>query len=76
MPSFCLFFFFKGRFHLAKTKLHRLGPSVRCGNDSMTLHIPGAIRTPHFLVDRGKLFWGCAWVEGVPLFFFFFKFIY
>ncbi|XP_051769229.1 uncharacterized protein LOC127522908 isoform X10 [Ctenopharyngodon idella] len=43
----------EGRFHLAKTKLHRLGPSVRCGNDSMTLHIPGAIRTPHFLVDRG-----------------------
>ncbi|XP_048033866.1 uncharacterized protein LOC125259910 [Megalobrama amblycephala] len=41
------------RFHLADAKLHRLGPSVRCGNDSMTLHIPGAIRTPHFLVDRG-----------------------
>ncbi|KAK9966465.1 hypothetical protein ABG768_003573 [Culter alburnus] len=43
----------KKRFHLAEAKLHRLGPSVHCGNDSMTLHIPGAIRTPHFLVDRG-----------------------
>ncbi|ROL46116.1 hypothetical protein DPX16_18511 [Anabarilius grahami] len=41
------------RFHLAEAKLHRLGPSVHCGNDSMTLRIPGAIRTPHFLVDRG-----------------------
>ncbi|XP_048029524.1 uncharacterized protein LOC125257111 isoform X1 [Megalobrama amblycephala] len=41
------------RFHLAEAKLHRLGPSVQCGNDSMTLRIPGAIRTPHFLVDRG-----------------------
>ncbi|ROL28112.1 hypothetical protein DPX16_11242 [Anabarilius grahami] len=41
------------RFHLAEAKLHRLGPSVHCGSDSMTLRIPGAIRTPHFLVDRG-----------------------
>ncbi|XP_048029530.1 uncharacterized protein LOC125257116 [Megalobrama amblycephala] len=41
------------RFHLAEAKLHRLGPSVQCGSDSMTLRIPGAIRTPHFLVDRG-----------------------
>ncbi|KAK7153456.1 hypothetical protein R3I93_011388 [Phoxinus phoxinus] len=40
------------RFRLAKAKLRRLGPSVRCGNHSMTLHIPGS-RTPHFLVDRG-----------------------
>ncbi|ROL28111.1 hypothetical protein DPX16_11241 [Anabarilius grahami] len=41
------------RFHLAEAKLHHLGPSVHCGSDSMTLRIPGAIRTPHFLVDRG-----------------------
>ncbi|ROL46118.1 hypothetical protein DPX16_18513 [Anabarilius grahami] len=41
------------RFHLAEAKLHRLGPSVHCGNDSMTLRIPGAIRTPHFLIDGG-----------------------
>ncbi|TRY99232.1 hypothetical protein DNTS_031408 [Danionella cerebrum] len=41
------------RFQLAKSKLHRLGPSVRCGNDSMTLQIPGS-RTPHLLVDRGE----------------------
>ncbi|XP_056107589.1 uncharacterized protein LOC130085701 [Rhinichthys klamathensis goyatoka] len=40
------------RFRLAKAKLRRLGPSVHCGNDSMTLRIPGS-RTPHFLVDRG-----------------------
>ncbi|KAK9966468.1 hypothetical protein ABG768_003576 [Culter alburnus] len=43
----------KSRFHLAEAKLHRLGPSVHCGSDSMTLRIPGATRTPHFLVDRG-----------------------
>ncbi|XP_067243444.1 uncharacterized protein [Chanodichthys erythropterus] len=43
----------KERFHLAEAKLHRLGPSVHCGSDSMTLRIPGAIRTPHFLVDQG-----------------------
>ncbi|CAM4732368.1 unnamed protein product [Leuciscus chuanchicus] len=41
------------RFQLAKAKLRRLGPFVHCGNDSMTLHIPGQIRMPHFLVDRG-----------------------
>ncbi|XP_077059301.1 uncharacterized protein LOC143711555 [Siphateles boraxobius] len=41
------------RFHLAKAKLRRLGPYVHCGNDSMTLRIPGQIRMPHFLVDRG-----------------------
>ncbi|XP_056108604.1 uncharacterized protein LOC130086567 [Rhinichthys klamathensis goyatoka] len=41
------------RFHLAKAKLRRLGPFVHCGNDSMTLRIPGQIRMPHFLVDRG-----------------------
>ncbi|CAM4642344.1 unnamed protein product [Leuciscus chuanchicus] len=40
------------RFRLAKAKLQRLGPSVYCGNDSMTLRIPGS-RTPHFLIDRG-----------------------
>ncbi|XP_077094323.1 uncharacterized protein LOC143746398, partial [Siphateles boraxobius] len=40
------------RFHLAKAKLRRLGASVHCGNDSMTLCIPG-LRTLHFLVDRG-----------------------
>ncbi|XP_067243446.1 uncharacterized protein [Chanodichthys erythropterus] len=41
------------RFHLAEAKLHRLGPSVHCGSDSMTLRIPRATRTPHFLVDQG-----------------------
>ncbi|KAK7127896.1 hypothetical protein R3I93_020466 [Phoxinus phoxinus] len=41
------------RFQLAKAKLRRLGPFVHCGNDSMTLRIPGQIRMPHFLVDRG-----------------------
>ncbi|XP_067287883.1 uncharacterized protein [Pseudorasbora parva] len=40
------------RFHLAKAKLQRLGSSVHCANDSMTLHIPGS-RMPRFLVDRG-----------------------
>ncbi|XP_067287323.1 uncharacterized protein [Pseudorasbora parva] len=40
------------RFHLAKAKLQRLGSSVHCANDSMTLRIPG-LRMPHFLVDRG-----------------------
>ncbi|KAI2659342.1 hypothetical protein H4Q32_023631 [Labeo rohita] len=42
----------EAQFRLAKAKLRRLGPSVHCSNDSMTLHIPGP-RTPHFLVDRG-----------------------
>ncbi|CAM4732384.1 unnamed protein product [Leuciscus chuanchicus] len=41
------------RFQLAKAKLRRLGPFVQCGSDSMTLRIPGQIRMPHFLVDRG-----------------------
>ncbi|XP_067287920.1 uncharacterized protein [Pseudorasbora parva] len=40
------------RFHLAKAKLQRLGSSVHCANDSMTLHIQGS-RMPQFLVDRG-----------------------
>ncbi|XP_067287882.1 uncharacterized protein [Pseudorasbora parva] len=40
------------RFYFAKAKLHRMGSSVHCGNDSMTLHIPG-LRMPRFLVDRG-----------------------
>ncbi|XP_067287344.1 uncharacterized protein [Pseudorasbora parva] len=40
------------RFHLAKAKLQRLGSSVHCANDSMTLRIPG-LRMPRFLVDRG-----------------------
>ncbi|XP_021335458.2 uncharacterized protein [Danio rerio] len=41
------------RFHLARAKLQRLGPSLHCGNDSMTLNIKGH-RTPHFLVERGE----------------------
>ncbi|CAM4732370.1 unnamed protein product [Leuciscus chuanchicus] len=41
------------RFQLAKAKLRRLGPFVQCGSDSMTLRIPGQIRMPPFLVDRG-----------------------
>ncbi|XP_073681614.1 uncharacterized protein [Garra rufa] len=40
-------------FRLAKAKLRRLGPSVHCSNDSMTLRIPGP-RTPQFMVDRGE----------------------
>ncbi|XP_067287629.1 uncharacterized protein [Pseudorasbora parva] len=40
------------RFHLAKAKLQRLGTSVHCGNDSMTLHIPGS-RMLRFLVNQG-----------------------
>uniref|UniRef100_A0A672PNK5 ZP domain-containing protein n=1 Tax=Sinocyclocheilus grahami TaxID=75366 RepID=A0A672PNK5_SINGR len=35
------------------TKLHRLGSSVQCSNDSMILRIPGQ-RMPYFLVDRGE----------------------
>uniref|UniRef100_A0A673NJ50 Uncharacterized LOC107729406 n=1 Tax=Sinocyclocheilus rhinocerous TaxID=307959 RepID=A0A673NJ50_9TELE len=46
-------------FHSASTKLHRLGSSVQCSNDSMILRIPGQ-RMPHFLVDRGE-------VSPVPL---------
>ncbi|XP_073681612.1 uncharacterized protein [Garra rufa] len=38
---------------VAKAKLRRLGPSVHCSNDSMTLRIPGP-RTPQFMVDRGE----------------------
>ncbi|XP_056324335.1 uncharacterized protein LOC130237425 isoform X2 [Danio aesculapii] len=41
------------RFRLARAKLQRLGPSLQCGNDSMTLNIKGH-RTPHFLVERGE----------------------
>ncbi|XP_073772713.1 uncharacterized protein isoform X1 [Danio rerio] len=41
------------RFRLARAKLQRLGPSLLCGNDSMTLNIKGH-RTPHFLVERGE----------------------
>ncbi|XP_057206522.1 uncharacterized protein LOC130564460 [Triplophysa rosa] len=36
----------------AETKVKRLGPSVHCGNDAMTLRVPGP-RMPHFLVDKG-----------------------
>ncbi|XP_056611993.1 uncharacterized protein LOC130428152 [Triplophysa dalaica] len=42
----------RAHFQLAETKLKRLGPSVHCGNDAMTLRVPGP-RMPHFLVDRG-----------------------
>ncbi|KAG7319174.1 hypothetical protein KOW79_017648 [Hemibagrus wyckioides] len=45
---------------LAMLKLQRLSPSVRCDNNSMSLHIQGS-RVPNFLVETGK--------EGpVPLF--------
>ncbi|XP_016416713.1 uncharacterized protein LOC107746895 [Sinocyclocheilus rhinocerous] len=40
-------------FHPSSAKLHRLGSSVQCSNDSMILRIPGQ-RMPHFLVDRGE----------------------
>ncbi|XP_051974133.1 uncharacterized protein LOC127637219 [Xyrauchen texanus] len=43
----------QARFHLAETKLKQMAPSVHCGNDAMTLHIPGP-RMPHFLVDGGE----------------------
>lgn len=47
------FFINQAKFHLAETKLKRLGPSVHCGADAMTLYVPGP-RMPHFLVDKGK----------------------
>nr|XP_055040238.1 uncharacterized protein LOC129427641 [Misgurnus anguillicaudatus] len=42
----------EAQFHLAEAKLKHLGPSVHCGDDAMTLRVPGP-RMPHFLVDRG-----------------------
>ncbi|KAI7809141.1 hypothetical protein IRJ41_000406 [Triplophysa rosa] len=42
----------QAQFQFAEAKLKRLGPSVHCGNDAMTLRVPGP-RMPHFLVDRG-----------------------
>ncbi|XP_057218695.1 uncharacterized protein LOC130571598 [Triplophysa rosa] len=42
----------QAKFQLAEAKLKRLGPSVHCGNDAMTLRVPG-LKMPHFLVDRG-----------------------
>ncbi|XP_017568051.2 uncharacterized protein LOC108436210 [Pygocentrus nattereri] len=38
---------------LAELKLQRLRPSVRCGNDSMTLHLLGW-SVPDFLVETGE----------------------
>lgn len=38
---------------LAKLRLQRLNPSVRCDDDSMTLHVHGS-QVPNFLVETGK----------------------
>ncbi|XP_065098190.1 uncharacterized protein [Paramisgurnus dabryanus] len=42
----------EAKFNLAEAKLKHLGPSVHCGDDTMTLRVPGP-RMPHFLVDKG-----------------------
>ncbi|XP_065098189.1 uncharacterized protein [Paramisgurnus dabryanus] len=42
----------EAKFHLAEAKLKHLRPSVHCGDDTMTLRVPGP-RMPHFLVDKG-----------------------
>ncbi|XP_056619635.1 uncharacterized protein LOC130433879 isoform X1 [Triplophysa dalaica] len=42
----------QAQFQFAEAKLKRLGTSVHCGNDAMTLRVPGP-RMPHFLVDGG-----------------------